>query len=960
MPLMLCHVPFTLLIFFPLEYIEKLHIFVLKKKTVQQSWDLPVQCCCPLERVSIKLKRLTKALQSWSQKQTGHVKTQLALARHVLHHLEIAQDHRDLSRQENWLRCELKKHCLVLASLERTIARLRSRVRYLKDGDANTSFFHKQASFRKRKNFISKLIDGDRVATAQEDKHQILFEHFDNLLGMARSRDLTLELAAFHRAAIDLSELEAPFSEEEVWATIRSLPADRAPGPDGFTGRFYKSCWPIIKADFMAAIISLQQGDTRKLKLLNSAFLTLIPKKADAVEAKDYRPISLVHSFAKLVTKMMANRLAPYLDKLVATNQSAFTRGRCIHDNYMLVQQTIKILHRRKISSLFLKLDISKAFDSVDWSFLLEILAHLGFGAVWRNLVSNLLHSASTQVLLNGEPGDFITHQRGLRQGDPLSPMLFILVMDVLNSLFLKAEAEGLLLPLHSTGQRLSLYADDVALFIRSEEDDLQITKNLLQVFEEASGLRTNLQKSCVIPIHCDGEVAEVVNSTLQCSTTSFPTTYLGLPISDRKLRRSDLLIWIEKIAIKLPGWKAPLMSLAGRAVLVRYVITAIPIYLLIAIRVPKWFIRAVDKIRKSFLWKGRKEINGGSCLVAWEKVMRPIDLGGLGIHNLEIMGWALQMRWLWFEKTKPDRPWAGLEIPVHPNTAALFTVSVFTTVGNGHNTLFWTDRWLHGCSIENLAPNVFKCIPARLRKSRTVREALLDLTWVSDIRGALGWLGLVEYLELWDVLTDVVLQDTEDIHHWKFEASGLFSSRSAYRAFFAGSVGFEPWKRLWKSWAPSKCKTFVWLAIRNRCWTADRLQKRGLPHPDCCPLCDQEEETVQHLLTTCVFARQFWFSILQPLNLSQLVPRHTDNSFADWWKKSWKKLQKHLRKGFNSLVILGAWVIWKHRNACVFDGTTPNLQGALQSFKDECHLWQISGAKGLAALSQGSSIVAN
>jgi len=777
---------------------------------------------------------------------------------------------------------------------------------------------------------------------------------------MARSRDLTLELAAFHRAAIDLSELEAPFSEEEVWATIRSLPADRAPGPDGFTGRFYKSCWPIIKADFMAAIISLQQGDTRKLKLLNSAFLTLIPKKADAVEAKDYRPISLVHSFAKLVTKMMANRLAPYLDKLVATNQSAFTRGRCIHDNYMLVQQTIKILHRRKISSLFLKLDISKAFDSVDWSFLLEILAHLGFGAVWRNLVSNLLHSASTQVLLNGEPGDFITHQRGLRQGDPLSPMLFILVMDVLNSLFLKAEAEGLLLPLHSTGQRLSLYADDVALFIRSEEDDLQITKNLLQVFEEASGLRTNLQKSCVIPIHCDGEVAEVVNSTLQCSTTSFPTTYLGLPISDRKLRRSDLLIWIEKIAIKLPGWKAPLMSLAGRAVLVRYVITAIPIYLLIAIRVPKWFIRAVDKIRKSFLWKGRKEINGGSCLVAWEKVMRPIDLGGLGIHNLEIMGWALQMRWLWFEKTKPDRPWAGLEIPVHPNTAALFTVSVFTTVGNGHNTLFWTDRWLHGCSIENLAPNVFKCIPARLRKSRTVREALLDLTWVSDIRGALGWLGLVEYLELWDVLTDVVLQDTEDIHHWKFEASGLFSSRSAYRAFFAGSVGFEPWKRLWKSWAPSKCKTFVWLAIRNRCWTADRLQKRGLPHPDCCPLCDQEEETVQHLLTTCVFARQFWFSILQPLNLSQLVPRHTDNSFADWWKKSWKKLQKHLRKGFNSLVILGAWVIWKHRNACVFDGTTPNLQGALQSFKDECHLWQISGAKGLAALSQGSSIVAN
>ena len=92
-------------------------------------------------------------------------------------------------------------------------------------------------------------------------------------------------------------------------------------------------------------------------------------------------------------------------------------------------------------------------------------------------------------------------------------------------------------------------------------------------------------------------------------------------------------------------------MTLAGRAVLVRFVLTAIPIYLLVAIRVPKWFIRAVDKIRRSFLWKGRKEVNGG-IIVAWEKVMRPLDLGGLGIHNLEIMGWALQMRWLWLEKT--------------------------------------------------------------------------------------------------------------------------------------------------------------------------------------------------------------------------------------------------------------------------------------------------------------------
>ena len=126
-------------------------------KTVQRSWDEPVQASCPLERISIKLKQLARALQSWNQKQTGNIKEQLALARHILHHLEIAQDIRDLSVDENWLRCELKRHCLVLSSLERTIARLHSRVRHLKDGDANTSFFHKQASCRRRKNFIYKL-----------------------------------------------------------------------------------------------------------------------------------------------------------------------------------------------------------------------------------------------------------------------------------------------------------------------------------------------------------------------------------------------------------------------------------------------------------------------------------------------------------------------------------------------------------------------------------------------------------------------------------------------------------------------------------------------------------------------------------------------------------------------------------------------------------------------------------
>jgi len=255
----------------------------------------------------------------------------------------------------------------------------------------------------------------------------------------------------------------------------------------------------------MAALHTIWARNYRNLWLLNSAYITLIPKKSDAEQVKDFRPISLVHSFAKLVTKILANRLASHLDEMVSPNQSAFIKKRFIQDNFMLVQQTVKFLHNQKQPRILLKLDITKAFDSVSWSFLLEVLRKLGFGSRWCNLICGLLASSSTQVLLNGIPGEFIQHKRGLRQGDPLSPMLFILVMDVLNWMVTRASEAGLLQPLSTRPiqHRISLYADDVALFLRPAAADISLTLQLLNLFGDASGLKTNVQKSNVLPIQC-------------------------------------------------------------------------------------------------------------------------------------------------------------------------------------------------------------------------------------------------------------------------------------------------------------------------------------------------------------------------------------------------------------------------------------------------------------------------
>jgi mannosylglycoprotein endo-beta-mannosidase len=421
----------------------------------------------------------------------------------------------------------------------------------------------------------------------------------------------------------DLSELDLPFTEEEVWSTIKQMPSDKAPGPDGFTGCFYKTCWAIIKKDIMAAISAIWSRKLANFGVLNSAYITLLPKMEGAEQPKDFRPISLVHSFAKLVTKLLANRLAPKLQQMVSPVQSAFIKGRFIQDNFMLVQQTARFLHQQKEPRILLKLDISKAFDSVSWSFLLELMQQLGFGQIWRDIISGLLCSSSTQVLMNGSPGDRIFHRRGLRQGDPLSPMLFILVMDVLGHMISKAASDGLLLPLsrRPLQHRIYIYADDVVLFLRPAVEEINVTMDILNLFGEATGLRTNLQKSNVLPIRCKENELAIVQSLLPCALTDFPCKYLGLPLSLKKLTKEQVQPIIDRIADQLPGWKANLMTKAGRMVQVQFVLTGMLIYMLMAVDLPAWAIKAVDKIKRGFLWKGRRNAQGGHCIIAWLKV---------------------------------------------------------------------------------------------------------------------------------------------------------------------------------------------------------------------------------------------------------------------------------------------------------------------------------------------------
>lgn len=269
----------------------------------------------------------------------------MVVATLVIFRLEQAQENRILTDQELWIRRSLKLALLGLASLERTIERQRSRMRWIREGDANSKLFQAFANGRS-KNFILFIKVSESIITEQCQKEEVFTLVFENLLGQDHAREFTLDLDYLGLQEVDLQELDDFFTEDEVWQVVKELHPDRAPGPDGFIGAFYQKAWPIIKNDIMAALYKLYVGDGRGFAKLNRALITLLPKKSDAQEVGDFRPISLMHSFPKLFAKMLANRTRKRMPELVSYNQSAHSSG---EGTYMTIFSWLDKWHERSM-----------------------------------------------------------------------------------------------------------------------------------------------------------------------------------------------------------------------------------------------------------------------------------------------------------------------------------------------------------------------------------------------------------------------------------------------------------------------------------------------------------------------------------------------------------------------------------------------------------------------------------
>jgi hypothetical protein len=355
------------------------------------------------------------------------------------------------------------------------------------------------------------------------------------------------------------------------------------------------------------------------------------------VEIKDFRPISLVTGLYKIVAKVLANRLKMVLEKVVAAPQNAFVQGRQILDSVLIANECLDSRMKLRDPGVLCKLDLEKAYDHVNWGFLIYMLRRCGFIQRWCHRIYTCISTAKFSVLVNGTSCGFFPSSRGLRQGDPLSPLLFIIVMYALSRMLTRARdggfisgfAVGRTTPI--TTSHL-LFAGDTLILCGADSSQLGYLKGVFVWFQAVSGLKVNLEKSELVPVGSVPNV-EKLAGVLGCKVAGLPMIYLGLPLGASYKNPS---IWngiIEKIEQRLAGWKRMYLSKGARVTLIKGTLSNLPTYYLSLFLIPVGVAHRMEKIQRDFLWGGLGE-EFKYHLVSWDCVCEPICCGGLGIRS--------------------------------------------------------------------------------------------------------------------------------------------------------------------------------------------------------------------------------------------------------------------------------------------------------------------------------------
>lgn len=386
-----------------------------------------------------KLKSVKKSLKEWNHNEFGNIDLKIKCLESTIQEFDELSNKRNLDSQELELQKKAQIDLWTWMKRKEVYWAQNSRIRWLKEGDRNTNFFHTVASIKRRKNAINSIeIEGEKISSPTRIKKEAV-KFFKEIFREEHMERPVFEGLQFNKLSQDQAEnLIKPFSNDEIDEAMASCDSDKAPGPDGFNFKFVKSAWEIIKADIYEIVHNFwAKGHIPRG--CNTSYIALIPKTPNPSSFKDFRPISMVGCIFKIIAKLMARRIQNVMNNLISPLQSSYIEGRQILDGALVASEVIESCKRTGREATLLKLDFHKAYDSVSWEFLHWILVQMNFPPQWCTWVMACVTSASASILINGSPSTPFKLQRGLRQGDPLSPFLFVLVVEALNLMIRKA-----------------------------------------------------------------------------------------------------------------------------------------------------------------------------------------------------------------------------------------------------------------------------------------------------------------------------------------------------------------------------------------------------------------------------------------------------------------------------------------------------------------------------------------
>jgi hypothetical protein len=504
---------------------------------VKQAWQQERIGSNALQSTWASLSHIAGSLKNWSRDSFGSVRRQIQQFEKKLRMLREAPVSADGLAKEK----EIEQSMCELFEREEIMAHQRSRVEWLREGDRNTDFFHVKASARKKTNRIDVLVRDDGSKCEDQDGiKQLVHTFYERLFSSEPSVSMDEVLEAIPtKVDSQMNEsLCVGYSNEEIRAALFQMGPTKSPGPDGFPARFdvLSDSRDLIQQEVCDAVRGFLGGEDIPEGFCDSV-IVLISKVSRAKHLSKLRPISLCNVLYKLAAKVLANRLKNLLPDIISEYQSAFVPDRLITDSAFIAYECLDTVRKQRNNSPFfvLKIDMMKAYDRIECEYLHGCLSGLGFADIWISSVMRCVTTARYAVKVNGELTSPVVPSRGIRQGDPISPYLFLLCMEGLSCLLQKMEDLGVLQGLRNgkQGPPIShlLFADDSIVFACSDDRSVSTLKEVLNKYCDASGQRINLQKYYVFFGHkCVDPIKQRVKASLEVGNEVLQDSYLGMP----------------------------------------------------------------------------------------------------------------------------------------------------------------------------------------------------------------------------------------------------------------------------------------------------------------------------------------------------------------------------------------------------------------------------------------------